>query len=384
MTFDGFTPPDKVSANVALLYQMQPPPIIDGCCKPMKPGGYRDSSLDVAYALRKRGWSLVDAKRGEANLDSSLFPDTKDGISKACAAGATIIWANTVLYKQHPLRTISCDQIAIVGQDPTTTEHSDNKWNMNRSLRKKGLPVVSSLLIEVRENNLFWHDAPLSSSVLRKHGINFPCIIKPVRGRGSEGVTRVNDLDMLCSAAINMANQVVSTAYEIIPKYGSFYLVEAYLQGQEITVTVMPPGLYQIGDLKYHKPKHWALRPVTRTEQRNGIIPYNGKVPVTANSQVVNNTESASSRFQEIIDACSHVGELIESRAPIRIDCRANESDQFYLFDVNMKPNITGPGRTGRGNQEGLMAMAARAEGMDYAQFVENILLQAWPSRLMR
>jgi len=47
------------------------------------------------------------------------------------------------------------------------------------------------------------------------------------------------------------------------------------------------------------------------------------------------------------------------------------------LFDVNMKPNITGPGRPGRETQAALTVLAAEALGWSYRDFVRNVLRQA-------
>ena len=57
---------------------------------------------------------------------------------------------------------------------------------------------------------------------------------------------------------------------------------------------------------------------------------------------------------------------------------RANAAGQFLLFDANMKPNMTGPGRPGRDDQDSLTAIAARAVGWTYPELLVNNLRQAW------
>ena len=44
------------------------------------------------------------------------------------------------------------------------------------------------------------------------------------------------------------------------------------------------------------------------------------------------------------------------------------------MFDLNMKPNATGPGRPGRADQDSLVAMAARAVGWDFPDLLLNCL----------
>jgi len=45
--------------RVAIIYQGLPPPIIDGIAKPKKPTAYSDSSADIAFSLRQRGWNVI-------------------------------------------------------------------------------------------------------------------------------------------------------------------------------------------------------------------------------------------------------------------------------------------------------------------------------------
>lgn len=52
----------------------------------------------------------------------------------------------------------------------------------------------------------------------------------------------------------------------------------------------------------------------------------------------------------------------------------ADAEGVFRLFDLNMKPNMTGPGRPGRGDQDCLSALAARAEASTYADLLLAML----------
>jgi D-alanine-D-alanine ligase len=51
----------------------------------------------------------------------------------------------------------------------------------------------------------------------------------------------------------------------------------------------------------------------------------------------------------------------------------------WKLFDLNMQPNLTGPGRPGREEQDSLVAIAAGAIGWSYVDLLKNLLEQAWP-----
>src|SRR5882724_622017 len=93
------------SRAIAVLYQAIPAPIVHGVRKPMKKGGYADSGADIAYVLRKRRLKVVTPvadPRAERDLDW-VFPDHAEGIVTARQAGAEVLWANTILFKGHPI-----------------------------------------------------------------------------------------------------------------------------------------------------------------------------------------------------------------------------------------------------------------------------------------
>jgi hypothetical protein len=147
-------------------------------------------------------------------------------------------------------------------------------------------------------------------------------------------------------------------------------MVEDYLPGEEATVTVMPPS-------KEHH-HYWALPIVVRFNHDSGIAPYNGVVAVTRNSRVPSEEELKSNpTYADISKQCEQVAELLQVTAPIRIDVRRVSKDlksPFAMFDINMKPNMTGPGRPGREDQASLTTMAAQMLGWDYARLLVHIL----------
>ncbi len=105
------------TAPVAILYQALPPPLIDGLRKDAKPGGYSDGGADIAFALRTAGVHVVTPTSlpDPSKAFDWVFPDTVEGIRSAGAAGASVLWANTVLFEGHPLETVMAD-LDIVGQ----------------------------------------------------------------------------------------------------------------------------------------------------------------------------------------------------------------------------------------------------------------------------
>jgi hypothetical protein len=173
-------------------------------------------------------------------------------------------------------------------------------------------------------------------------------VVKPGRLAVSM-VSIIRDLRDAATALINAAT------------VGDMLMVEEFLGGDEMTVTVMPPASpCPDGSRTW---THWALPPVYRFDQRGGVAPYNGDVPVTANSIAITPERLREPAVTAMINSRVSAAALVNARTAIRIDCRANRDGTFKLFDLNMKPNMTGPGRPGREDQDSLSAIAARGVG---------------------
>ncbi|KAI0013754.1 glutathione synthetase ATP-binding domain-like protein [Xylariaceae sp. FL0662B] len=319
----------------AVLYQKIDPPLINGTRKPMKPGGYQDSGADIAFNLRKSGVDVVTPI--ESNLDSAdhhgwSFPDTERGILEALNKGVTHLWANTILFASHPLQTSTqigaFDKTCIVGQGPLLVERYDDKDYVNSYLRKQ--------------------------------------LAKPTRGRGSYGVK-------VCHTANELAVHLQALRKESIT-----VMVEEYMAGEEATVTVMPPN--------QTRRSYWSLPVVSRFNHQDGIAPYNGVVAVTSNSRALVDGER-DPFYSRLMRECEEAASALGTTAPIRIDARRfkdSPESEFALFDVNMKPNMTGPGRPGRDNQASLTLIAAAALGWDYPELLRQILETAKPLQILR
>ncbi len=322
--------------KIAVLYQDHEPPAMNGLRKPMKPGGYRDSGADIAYCLRTHG---VDAATPVPNPDlytdlDWVFPDTVQGIRAALAAGADTLWLNTVLYAGHPIEQFT--GVYVVGQRPADVARYDDKFAANAELRKRGFPVIQSQTIGADD---MYTDA-------------FPCILKPVRGRGSQGVVRcdtttdfIKTRDSLLAAGI----------------YGDMLMAEPYLPGQEITISVFPDGT--------------SLPIAERFAQKNGIAPYNGDVPVTQNSRAVIKETAAQHAIRQ---ACEQAVPALDLKGLVRIDCRAAADGTYYMFDFNPKPNLTGAARPHRMNQNCLTMISAAAQGWSYFDLLHKMLESRW------
>ena len=259
-----------------------------------------------------------------------------------------------MLFGTHPLQAASsldkhAMKIKVVGQPPLLVDEFDDKNFVNSLLRKDGrFRFPDSRFLNCADPSCVF-------------GLTYPIVGKPIRGRGSHGVRVCHTEPELCAHL------------ELLLKESPLVMVEEFLAGEEGTVTVMPPSKEF---LHYN-----ALPIVVRFNHEAGIAPYNGVVAVTKNSRVPTDIELQSDRaYADISAQCVQVAKLLRVTAPIRIDVRRvskRAGAPFAMFDINMKPNMTGPGRPGREDQASLTALAAEKLGWDYARLLKEVLESA-------
>ncbi|PVH88412.1 hypothetical protein DL98DRAFT_403856, partial [Cadophora sp. DSE1049] len=349
--------------------------------------GYQDSSADIAYTLShsqnsniKLHTPLPSPSPGDQAHWS--FPDTPSGIRSALQNGTTHLWANTILFASHPLQTLPAldayqDTLRIIGQPPKLVEAGDDKARVNDFLRSYS--AAGSRTGDESERFTLprgWTvnispDVDLHTT-LKQLDLPYPVVGKPIRGRGSFGVKVCQDLHSLATHLSSLAKDSPSV------------MIEEYLSGEEATVTVMPPSS--------SRTRHWALPIVTRFGHQEGVAPYNGTVAVSANSRVIGRERfEADGAYWEVMRECEGVARLLGAMAPIRIDVRRfgrgkekENGNKFALFDVNLKPNMTGPGRPGRDDQASLTALAAQSLGWDYERLLREMIESAPTLRALR
>lgn len=317
--------------KVAFIYQAKEPPVINGIKKPMKPGGYSDGCADMAYCLKNGGTDVITpAENPDVYKDTDwCFPDTHEGIQLAIDKGADTLWLNTVLYNGHPIDDFS--GIYVVGHRTKDVEMYDDKFSTNTLLLQNELPAVTDFLVTA--------DTVYTGE--------YPCVLKPIRGRGSEGVVKCDTPEEFIKAR--------DTAFAS-GRYGDTMMAEEYLGGTEVTLTVFPNGT--------------SLPFIERFDQKNGIAPYNGDVPVVKNSRVIEDTPQLTA----LRKSCELAVWLLGLKAVVRIDCRADKNGNFKMFDFNPKPNLTGASRPHRPDLNSLTLMAAQAAGMDYFGLLTKML----------
>jgi D-alanine-D-alanine ligase len=351
---------------IAVLHQAVTPPSLNGAVKPSNPFGYRDSSADIASALAQAGCDVLTPVRSpRPDVDADwTYPDTLEGISQAVADGAEILWANTSLFDDHPMADFGANHgLYVVGQPLDIVEKFEDKDVCQAAISAIGVPVPVQALVNLENGPA---EGQVATAVSTK-GLTFPAIVKPVRGRGSAGVKVVD-------SGAEAAEHIEALTG---PKFGSKFLLEEYLSGRELAVTVMPPGSYETFDGMRSQATHWTLPAIERTGHHGGVMPFSGVVPIQSNSKPAGDDD----RIREFGQHAVRVAQFLKATAPIRIDCREDANGVIKAIDINMKPSMTGPGRPGREQMINLSAMSADEIGWNYTEFLAAIAANAAPIR---
>ncbi|MFD0387552.1 biotin carboxylase [Tistrella bauzanensis] len=367
---------------VAVLYQALPPPSIGGVRKPAKPGGYADSGADIAVALRRAGVAVVTpVATPRASHDRDwVFGDDAAGIAAARAAGAQVLWANTVLYRDHPISEAAVGML-VVGQHPARMEQLDDKFATNAWLRGNGLPVVPARLIAAAGVTPAANPGT-GPVVLGLGAVAAGACPRRMGMTGSDG----RWWSSRC-AAVAARGCPGGRSGRLAGGGGGQSGVRAVWRPADPGAVPVRRGTdrggdaagdYVIGGALRHMRRHWSLPPVLRHGHDGGIAPYSGNVAVAANSRVATPDEAAAPALRAVADACAAAGDLVGSRAVIRIDARADAAGRFLLFDLNTKPNLTGAGRPGRDDQDSLVVLAGQGIGWSYGDLLTALIGCAW------
>jgi len=240
------------------------------------------------------------------------FGDHKETILEVIEKrGANVLWANTNVHSTHALLEVAkkYPDILMVGQDPRQVDKYDDKGWVSRWLQS--LPGLEDSFppswIVSRDNLDILDNIPL------------PAIIKPVRGRGSQGVA-------LCRSQSELKQRT-----QKLWETGDRVVIEQFCSGEEITVAVLPPGTYDepVG----MKDRHWALPVVRRFDHTDGIMPYSGNIPAAANSCHIPLEEAAADReYEKIQRRCELAGQALGTLATIRLDARRCGRTNWGLY----------------------------------------------------
>jgi D-alanine-D-alanine ligase len=173
-------------------------------------------------------------------------------------------------------------------------------------------------------------------------------IVKPVREGSTIGITKVTTHD----------RNELAAAYEAAYAYDDVVIVEELIAGRELTCAILGQG-----------PAARAL-PLIEIRAPGGDYDYRSKY-FSDETQYLCPAPIEDWLARDIQQLCLRAFALLGARGWGRIDVMLHSDprgDRPYLLELNTSPGMT---------SHSLVPMAARAEGMDYADLVLEILAHA-------
>jgi D-alanine-D-alanine ligase len=166
-------------------------------------------------------------------------------------------------------------------------------------------------------------------------GTGAEIVVKPAEAGSSVGVHIVKD-EVSWQAALQDAFL-----------YSNKVLVEQYIEGRELTVTVLDGVAMPVVEIKPH----------------NGFYDYPNKY-TAGNTTYVAPAELNDSEAKKVQDFAVKIWQAMNCSGYARIDFRYN-SRQFYFLEVNTLPGMT---------PLSLTPMAAKAVGISFGELLERII----------
>lgn len=207
-----------------------------------------------------------------------------------------------------------------------------DKFVLNNYMRSLGVSVADSLLVKLG------HDKEVSDQDIAER-IGFPCFVKPARGGSSFGTTKVKSIEAL------------RPAIDLALKEGEDVMVEAFMQGTEITC-----GCYKTRQKS-------TVFPITEVVPENEFFDYDAKY----NGQVKEITparlsEKVTERVQTLT---SMIYDILGCHGIIRIDYIITAGDKLNLLEINTTPGMTATS---------FIPQQVRAAGIDIRDVMTDII----------
>lgn len=207
-----------------------------------------------------------------------------------------------------------------------------DKFATNNYMRSLGVKVADSLTIRIGHEN-----EVTDQEILDRIGL--PCFVKPSRGGSSFGTTKVKTPEAL------------RPAIELALKEGEDVMVEAFLQGTEITC-----GCYKTKTVSHVFP---ITEVVTTNEFFDYDAKYNGQVDEITPARI---SDRLTQRVQTLT---STIYDILGCYGIIRIDYIITQGDVINLLEINTTPGMT---------PTSFIPQQVRAAGLDIREVMTDII----------
>lgn len=294
------------------------------------PSAEREVSLNtgaaIANALREFGYTnVVEIDLDPRNLEKQLAE---------CKAEVVFNAVHGIYGEDGRLQTLlEILNMPYTGSGMIASVVCMDKVLTKRMLRDAGVPTPDCLIINKKENGI--------KEKIMQH-FSLPVVIKPASQGSSIGVEIVKDITQL--------DEALENAF----KYSADILVEAFINGKELTVSMM------------QKDGEAVALPVIHIAPHSGMYDYHSKYTKGATEYIcpADLDEETTKKVQEI---SKQAYEVLGCSGVVRADVMLDEAGNGYVLEINTVPGMTATS---------LVPKAAAAAGISFPELC-NIILQS-------
>jgi D-alanine--D-alanine ligase len=299
------------------------------------PSGEHEISLrsgqGVIGALTARGWSAEPLVVPRSPSLEEALAFTRSALQRM-GADVVFIALHGAFGEDGTIQQLCEDlQVAYTGSDPSASRLGMNKAASRRAFEAAGLVVPKWQLLEGGRS-----DVPDIDGAL-------PLVVKPVSEGSSLGVSVVRAPGALAGAIAEAR------------RYGDAVLVEAFIQGREVTVGVLGDEALPVVEIRPRHPFFDFAAKYTAGETEY-------LVPAPLSAGVTRAVQAAGLAAHQAL-GCRHLS---------RTDIMLTPQNVPVVLEVNTIPGFT---------PTSLLPKAAACRNLSYDEVCERLVLMAWHSR---
>lgn len=224
--------------------------------------------------------------------------------------------------------------VKYTGSDMAASAIAMNKAISKRLFESEQVPTPEWLLVKYTGEAC---EAKAAAAI--KERFRFPVIIKPNDGGSTVGLTKVH------------REEQIIPALRAAAKEGKRILVEQFIEGRELTVSVLD------GE---------AL-PIVEIRPKNELYDYHAKY-TKGMSEYIAPAEIEESIARRIQTDAVKAFEVVGASGLARVDFILAPDNRYYCLEINTLPGMT---------NLSLAPMAAKCVGLSFDQLIERIILSA-------
>ncbi|MEM2128985.1 MAG: ATP-grasp domain-containing protein [Candidatus Bathyarchaeia archaeon] len=297
----------------------------------------QDNVKAVQEAIMKLRWSchLLPVKDDVKTLINLLELFRPDAVVNLCEA-----FFGRSKFEMNVPAVLELLKIPYTGSPPLTLGLCQNKGLTKNILRANGIPTPDYQILDSYKD---W-----------KNEIEFPLMVKPLREDASLGIMRKN--------FVRNGRQLKSRVDYIIRRYKQPALVEKYIDGRELNVSILgneKPKVLPISEIIFEHKKEpkivdYSAKWLEKSEEYQNTKPV---CPAKLSSSVEKTVKRTSLKAYK----------LLGCRDYARVDIRLKNGTPFIL-EVNANPDIS---------LDSGFVRSLKAAGISYKKFIREIIFFA-------